>query len=150
MTVQSHIKVRGFHDLADEAVISLLVASGYVYAQFGAICDQYGITHDQFNVLRILRGVYPDGHPRYEIIQRLINKAPDVTRLLDRLERAGYVERVRSEADRRLSISRITKAGLTLLNDIEPHRLAMHKRVTSRMTDADKRELARLCSLIVP
>src|SRR5215204_2537155 len=57
------------------------------------VCRKHGVTHDQYNILRILRGVHPTGHPRCEITKRLISRAPDVTRLLDRLVRQGLVER---------------------------------------------------------
>src|SRR3712207_9311666 len=89
MTVQSQIKLRRFASLTDQAVLSMLVATGHLYARLDEICGRHGVTTDQFNILRILRGVYPDGHPRYEIAQRMINRLPDVTRFLDRLEQIG-------------------------------------------------------------
>ena len=150
MSVQSQIKVRRFASLTDQAIVSMLVATGYLYARLGEICGRHGVTTDQFNILRILRGVYPDGHPRYEIAERMINRSPDVTRFLDRLERQGLVERVRSAEDRRLSISRITTTGLEVLKAIQPELDAMHRELTARLTEDDLRDLARICGLLVP
>ena len=150
MSVQSQIKVRRFQSLTDQAILSMLVATGHLYARLGEICGRQGVTTDQFNILRILRGVYPDGHPRYEIANRMINRTADVTRFIDRLERQGLIERTRSDVDRRLSISRITPAGLEVLKAIQPELETMHRELTARLTEDDLRHLARICGLMVP
>jgi DNA-binding MarR family transcriptional regulator len=72
---------------------------------------QYGITDTQYNVLRILRGAGPEGLCRNEVRDRMIAQVPDVTRLLDRLEFVGLVERKRSVEDRRQVATRITEIG---------------------------------------
>ena len=131
---------------AEQAMVSLLMVAGRVQQALGDVCAARGITHDQYNVLRILRGVHPEGHPRYEIAQRLISRAPDVTRLLDRLEVQGLVERVRSAEDRRLSLSRITDHGLAVLEDLDPDVLAVHESVAAPLSAAERRQLVRLCS----
>jgi DNA-binding MarR family transcriptional regulator len=131
--------------LAEQAMVSLLVAAGRIQQALNDVCAGYGITHDQYNVLRILRGVHPGGHPRYEIAERLINRAPDVTRLLDRLEGGGLVERVRTAEDRRLSVSRITPAGLALLDAMAPDIAGVHAHFADALSQADQRTLIRLC-----
>jgi DNA-binding MarR family transcriptional regulator len=150
MPVSDRIKQRGFASAAEEALLSMQAATGYLYLLFGRICDRHGITPDQYNVLRILRGVHPEGHPRYEIADRLLNPGTNVTRLLDRLEREGLVERLRTEEDRRLSISRITQAGLDVLTAIEPERRAMRDELARRLSEGDLRDLARICNTMVP
>lgn len=150
MTLQSRLKLRTLPDLTNQAILSMLVATGYLYARLEEICERHGITHDQFNILRILRGAYPDGHPRYEIAQRLINRSPDVTRFMQRLERQDLIEKVRSNEDKRLSISRITPKGLGVLKAIQPELDAMHRELTARLTENDLRDLARICGLLVP
>src|SRR5262245_54731274 len=80
-----------FKSPVDDAVLNLLVAAGYVQAQIDRACEEFDITRGQYNVLRILRGAGEEGHPRYEITERMIEKAPDVTRLIDRLEKQGLV-----------------------------------------------------------
>ena len=150
MSVRSRIKQSRFQSVAHEAMIGVQVAAAYWEQRVGDLFARYGVTLDQYNVLRILRGAHPDGHPRYEIIDRLIRRAPDVTRLLDRLERQGLVERVRSREDRRLSITRITEKGIALLDAIEPERRAIQDEVAGRLPEADLRELARLTNALVP
>ena len=150
MSVRERLKQsKGFETIAHEAVVGLQVAAAYVEQLFGDVCAEHGITLDQFNVLRILRGARPGGHPRYEIADRLVRRSPDVTRLLDRLERMKLIERVRSTEDRRLSISRITKRGLDILEAIEPKRMEMQHHVVRNLSTDELRELSRVCDAIV-
>ena len=81
------------------------------------VLKPYDLTETQYNVLRILRGSGEAGLPCSEIGNRLITHDPDVTRLVDRLERRGLVARARESADRRVVTVRITPAGLPLLTD---------------------------------
>ena len=150
MSVRTRIKQAKYESLGLEAVLAIQVTAAYYEQLMSELLGRYGITIEQYNVLRILRGVHPNGHPRYEISERLIRRAPDVTRLLDRLEREGLIERVRDDNDRRLSITRITKTGLTLLDEIEPERLTQQNEVTTRVSDADLRHLVRICNQLVP
>jgi DNA-binding MarR family transcriptional regulator len=71
-----------------------------------------GLSQSQFNVLRILRGARPGALPAGKIAERMVNRDPDLTRLLDRLEAAGLVEKSRDSVDRRVVNVRITNAGL--------------------------------------
>src|SRR6476660_7789469 len=77
------------------------------------------LTLHQYNVLRILRGSYPEGLPSGEIANRMIARDPDVTRLVDRLERRGLVTRGRRHEDRRVVEVRITDKGQTLLRSLD-------------------------------
>jgi DNA-binding MarR family transcriptional regulator len=74
----------------------------------------------QYNVLRILRGAEPGGRTCGEIGERMIAREPDVTRLLERMEKAALIERTRDSTDRRVVVTRITSAGLKLLDAMEP------------------------------
>jgi DNA-binding MarR family transcriptional regulator len=149
MSIREKLHQRQFENSAQEAILSLLFAAGNVRQALGEVCAAHGITHDQYNVLRILRGVHPNGHPRYEIAARLIERAPDVTRLLDRLERQGLIERTRSDEDRRLSLSRITADGLHLLDAMAPEILAVHERYAGNLTEVERQELVRLCGCLL-
>jgi DNA-binding MarR family transcriptional regulator len=142
----AHMTTRRPASPAQQAIVAVLRLAGHVQRALGDVCGGYGITHDQYNVLRILRGVHPDGHPRYEIAQRLISRAPDVTRMLDRLERLELIERVRSAEDRRLSLSRITAAGLALLETMESEIRGVHEHFAGALGTAERLELARLCA----
>ena len=147
-TLRQRIKQRRFDSPAHEAMLNLLVASGHVRQLVDAACEAHGITQAQYNVLRILRGAHPGGYPRGEIGGRMVERAPDVTRLIDRLERRKLAERARSAADRRQSITRITLAGLDLLRRMDPILRAIHRRLAARLSPRDVRELSRICELL--
>jgi DNA-binding MarR family transcriptional regulator len=150
MAIRERIQQRRFPSLAAEAVISLLVAADHCDQAVAPVWEQHGITADQYNVLRILRGAHPDGHPRNEVARRMIHRAPDVTRMLDRLVRQGLVRRQRNPADRRESIATISDAGLALLARIDPDVNATQATVTSSLSERELRELVRLCDALVP
>jgi DNA-binding MarR family transcriptional regulator len=79
-----------------------------------------------------------------------MRRSPDVTRLVDRLVGQGLVDRTPGEDDRRLSIARVTAAGLDLLRAIDPEMEALMAELTAALSERDKRELARLCDALVP
>jgi DNA-binding MarR family transcriptional regulator len=143
--LSKRIQQNRFESPSQEAVLNLFVAADYLREKLEAVCAQFNITPGQYNVLRILRGAYPNGHSRCEILQRTIERAPDITRLVDRLEVNGLVERDRSETDRRLSISRITKEGLDLIQQMEPAMQELHNHFANRVSLRDCRELSRIC-----
>jgi DNA-binding MarR family transcriptional regulator len=134
--------------LASDALTSLLVAAGRVTRELEAACQTQGITHDQFNVLRILRAAAPAGHSRGELSQRLTSRAPDVTRMLDRLERRGLVSRSSTPDNRRLSIARITDEGSSVLAHLEPAIERIQSAFTVSYSWADMRELKRLATAL--
>jgi DNA-binding MarR family transcriptional regulator len=97
----------------------------------------------QYNVLRILRGTL-DGMPCGEIASRMITRDPDITRLLDRLEKRGLISRCRETKDRRLVMARITKDGLELLAHIDEPVEEAHRRQLGHMGKEQLRALAEL------
>ncbi len=128
-----------------EALLNLYVASHLLKNETEKICSKYGITTGQYNVLRILNGVYPEGHPRCEIITRMIEKASDITRLIDRLEKQNLVERDRTADDRRKSITRISKKGINLLIKINPELDGMNKTLEKKLTTKEAKEFSLYC-----
>lgn len=146
--LRRRIKQAKFESPVQEAMLNLLVAAGHIRQMTDEVCAEHGITSGQYNALRILRGAHPDGYPRCEIAARMVERAPDVTRLIDRLERRGLVERARTPRDRRLSITRITRAGLDLLKRLDPRIADIQRRFAARMTAKDLRELSRLCEQV--
>ena len=143
--LKNRIKQDRFENPVQEVLLNLLVAAGHVRERLDRVFASYEITHQQYNVLRILKGKHPEGYPRCEISNRMIEKAPDVTRLIDRLEQQGLVERARSQEDRRLSITRITRAGLRLLDSLQPHVEEVLAYFAERVSLRDRRELSRIC-----
>src|SRR6202166_638342 len=88
-----------FESPVQEAFLNVLAAADHLRAQTERLCAEVGLSASQYNVLRILRGVHPEGHSRCEIARRMIERAPDVTRLVDRLEKRGWGERESSERE---------------------------------------------------
>jgi DNA-binding MarR family transcriptional regulator len=143
--LKRRIKQAKFDSPVQEAMLNLMVASDFVREQIDRICAAHGLTRGQYNVLRILKGIYPEGHPRCEIAGRMLERAPDVTRLVDRLEKQGLAERDRSETDRRHSITRITKRGLALMDELNMEVGELFKLFGVKLTRRDARELSRIC-----
>jgi DNA-binding MarR family transcriptional regulator len=135
-------------DVREEALVNLLLAGAWLEERLDRALAPLGITHAQYNVLRILRGVHPDGHPRCEISRRMIDRAPDVTRLIDRLKKRGLVERARGTDDRRHSITRVTRKGLELLAQATRAFDDIERETSERLTRADQKVLSRLCEAL--
>jgi len=148
-TLHKRVKQREFESLRQEATVHLLVTAAHYRQVLNDICREFGITHDQYNILRILKGVYPEGHPRYEIIDRMIERRPDVTRLLDRLEKRGLVSRKTSSEDRRLSIAVITEKGLNLLNEMHPHFVKAANSFTRKLSDKKLKRFSEICNKLL-
>ncbi|MDX1502259.1 MAG: MarR family transcriptional regulator, partial [Thermoanaerobaculia bacterium] len=135
-----------------EAFLTLLRTAHEFERALAAFLAPHGLTATQYNVLRILRGARPEALPCRTVGARMVAPVPDVTRLLDRLERAGWVERRRDAADRRVVTARITPAGLDLLAALDEPLAAWHRRTLggldaaglTRLTDLLKRARAGL------
>jgi DNA-binding MarR family transcriptional regulator len=134
-----------FESPAHEAALNLLVAAGHLHDQAARLLAEHDLTLTQYNVLRILKGIHPQGHARCEIARRLIDRAPDLTRMIDRLGRRGLVERARSDRDRRQSITRITRRGIEMVERLAPAAAALHRVVSRRLTRPEVAALSRLC-----
>ena len=91
-----------------------------------ALFKAHGLTQAQFNVLRILRGAPEEGLPTAEVGARLVNRLPDVTRLVDRMEASGLVQRRRSTEDRRVVIVTLTAGGKALVDSLDDPVLELH------------------------
>lgn len=118
--LQQEIKQgRPFRSKAQEATVAILRTADVVRRRLAAVVEAHGITLQQHNVLRILRGARPGPLAAQEIGDRLIEQTPGVTRLLDRLEAKGWVRRERSSEDRRLVLTWITDSGMHLLSGMD-------------------------------
>jgi DNA-binding MarR family transcriptional regulator len=136
---------RPFKSLEEEAHLNIQRTAALLEHTFETALKPHGITGTQYNVLRILRGSEPDGLCRNEIGQRLVRQVPDVTRLLDRLEEAKLISRHRGGQDRRYVTTRITKAGLNLLEQVDGEICAIHR---DQLGHLEQPELRQLISLL--
>lgn len=131
-----------------EALLAVMLANATLDAMMDEAFEGSGITQPQYNVLRILNGAYPAAYPRGEIARRMVRRAPDLTRMLDRLVRMGLVERTRGEHDHRQSLARITESGRTLLERLRPKVQHMNQILGKRMSQDDARRLVELLEKI--
>jgi DNA-binding MarR family transcriptional regulator len=146
--LKRRLKQERFHSPQQEALLSVGVAAGAINDLVDGVCERHGLTRSQYNVLRILRGAQPDGHSRCEVACRMVERAPDITRLVDRLQARGLVRRSRGGSDQRQAIARITPKGLKLLESIQPELDAQTASRFHKLSDKDCHELSRLCALI--
>src|SRR5258708_35237421 len=110
---------RPFVSLEQEVYLSILRTASELSYAVDQFFRPFDITPSQYNVLRILRGAGADGLCRNEISERMVTATPDMSRLLDRMERAGWVTRERAEDDRRQVSTYITKSGMELLETLQ-------------------------------
>jgi len=133
-----------FRSPAHEAALGILRTADVVRQAAARIVEPAGVTLQQYNVLRILRGAGAEGLPTLTIAERMIERSPGVTRLIDRLERAGLVARERGEEDRRQVLCRITPAGLKLLAGIDETVDGADGNVVGGLSRAELQRLIRL------
>jgi DNA-binding MarR family transcriptional regulator len=130
-----------------DAAVSILRSADYLNRFCSPVFDQHSITSQQFNVLRILRGAGTGGLPTLDIAERMIEQAPGITRLLDRLEGKKFVRRERPPDNRRQVLCYITKAGLDLLQELDtPFRNKVNQAM-HRLDESEIEELIRLLEL---
>jgi DNA-binding MarR family transcriptional regulator len=140
-------QTRPFSSLEQEAFLSLGRTWSILEHGMLEALKPHGITPTQYNVLRILRGAGGPGLCRSEVMERMIARVPDATRLLDRMESAGLIERHRDVNDRRFVNTRITKEGLRLLKELDTAVTTLHERQFTALGDHDLKRLIELLEL---
>jgi DNA-binding MarR family transcriptional regulator len=110
---------QNFRSREQQAVLGLLRTADAIKRSLAHVVEPHGITPQQYNVLRILRGAGSDGLPTLTIGERMVEQTPGVTRLIDRLERKGLVVRTPCPKDRRRVFCQITAKGLGLLDELD-------------------------------
>ncbi len=144
-TLQEEIRQRKpFGSAEEEAMLSIARTAAVLDHAAAEMLKKHGLTPTQYNALRILRGAGAEGLCRNEIRDRLIARVPDATRLLDRLEETGLVTRSREGEDRRFVLSRITRAGLDLLAQLDPEVAAANRRLLGHLSPGKLRTLIDL------
>lgn len=118
-------------------VYDILRTAGSLRRLYADLFDEHGITFQQYNVVRILRGAGPGGLPTLEIVNRMIDQAPGITRLLDRLERKQLIRRERPANNRRKVICYVTEKGLDLLRAMDKPTQERVRAAVGRLSDAE-------------
>jgi DNA-binding MarR family transcriptional regulator len=148
-TLQDEIKqTRPFRSSAEEVVVSVLRTAAVMQRHLAQVVEAHGITIQQYNVLRILRGAGDSGMPTLAIRDRMVEEAAGITRLLDKLETAGHVIRQRSTPDRRQVLCHITPKGNDLIAALDVPMDAANKRAGSMLDDMERVQLVELLGAI--
>jgi DNA-binding MarR family transcriptional regulator len=136
-------KKRPFESPEQEAALSVLRAGDQLQIRFTRLFREHGLTPSQYNVLRILRG---EGKPLpiLEIASRTITVVPGITGLIDRLEQAGFVSRLRCKNDRRVTYVALTDHGVTTLAALDEPLLALHRKLLGHLSQGELQDLIRL------
>ena len=135
------------HSRQQDAVVSILRTANYLLRFCSPVFNQHGITWQQYNVLRILRGAGLGGLPTLDIAERMIEQAPGITRLLDRLEAKKLVRRERPSDNRRQVLCYLTKPGLDLLRELDTPVRNKDNQALRRLNESEIEELIRLLEL---
>ncbi len=144
MKLSELIRQERFRSASQEAMLNVLVTSSWILGELAATMAPYGITPVQYNVLRILRGSHPDALTCSALGQRLLDRTPDVTRLLNRLARHGLISRARAQHDRRVVEVGITGEGLALLDRMHDDIVAVERRLMHHLSPDEHRHLTGL------
>ena len=137
-----------FESLYQEAHLSIARTQAVLDDAFEQLLRPYGVSAAQYNVLRILRGAPHDGLCRNEVRDRMLTRMPDVTRMLDRMEHAGWITRTRSTEDRRLVTTQLTPEGRALVDSLDEPVAEEHRRRFGHLGDAQLRTLVELLALV--
>jgi DNA-binding MarR family transcriptional regulator len=144
--IQTEIRItRPLDSLQTEAFLNIQRTAMILLGDIQEALKPFGLTNSQYNVLRILRGAGPNGLPSGEIGERMVTRDPDVTRLIDRMSKAGLVNRDRSTHDRRVVRVSITESGLEILSRLDPAIREAHER---QFRNLSEEQLPVLISLL--
>ena len=147
--LQAELKQRKpFRSPQQEGAIGLVRTADLIRRLFTRVVEPHGITAQQYNVLRILRGAGPAGLPTLEIAERMIEQTPGITRLLDRLEAKALVERERCPTDRRQVLCEISRRGLDLLARLDGPVARAEDETLGKLSRQDLGHLIRILDAI--
>ena len=150
LTVLSdRIKQTKFESAGQEAILSILICADHFREDLNDICLKENISLKQFNILRILKGVFPDGYARCDISNRMVERAPDTTRIIDRLVKCGLVSRDKSPDDLRQSIAKITEEGINLLKKLSIKVKEYNTNFESKISTEKCEDISSICDQIM-
>lgn len=144
-SLQKQLKKKHPFEVPQEEVnLNIQRTYGVLMGPVGKLLKEHKLSAPLYNILRILRGVGADGLPCSQIGERMVTREPDVTRLVDRLLKAGWVQRERSAEDRRVVSVKLTASGKKLVNKLDEPMTNLHRETLGHLTKAEMKELNRL------
>jgi DNA-binding MarR family transcriptional regulator len=144
MKIEELIQQKKFLHNGHKAIINLIYTYHWLSKQMEDVFDSFQITQQQFNVLRILRGRFPNSATAGEVKEVMLDKSPDLTRLCDRLLKKKWIERATNEKNRRQIFLKITQEGLDLLEMIDNQML----KLSENFKNLSEQEFEQLSELL--
>lgn len=141
-------QTRPFASPREEAGLGIRRTAEVLRQRMEPLFESHGLTGQQYNVLRILRGALPEPLPTMEIADRMLEKTPGITRLLDRLQEKGLVQQERRSDDRRCILRSITPAGLELLGALDEPVARANVEILGTLTDEQTEQLIQTLDVI--
>jgi DNA-binding MarR family transcriptional regulator len=145
--IQSEIKQTKPLTPEQEVLLTIQRTADAFERRVAELLKPHGISGTQYNVLRILRGAGKDGLPCGMIAERMVTRDPDITRLLDRLDKMGFIGRERSVKDRRVVTTTISEAGMKLLKQLDKPVQDLGFSLVRNLSKAQMQELVELLDL---
>jgi len=144
LTVRAPSRRRHFDSPQQEVFLSLWRTYDRLRLLEDQLFGEYGLTPQQYNALRLLRAAHPKKIPTLSVAARLVSRAPDITRLLDKLEERGLIERERPENNRRRVLVGVTDAGRAMLSELNAEVRQCHQRQLGHLDGAEMNALVEL------
>ena len=119
MSLKKEILTKGFFSEEEKTFVNLIHTAAYFESEFSHFIKEFGLSPQQYNVLRILRGQSPNAILGGDLQKRMLHKMSNATRLVDKLEEKGFVDRIKNENDQLQMLVSITKLGLDLLSNLD-------------------------------
>lgn len=127
MSLKDDIQAKGFHSEQEKSFVNLIYTAALFEANFNKFIKPFGLSSQQYNVLRILRGQFPNSMSSGDLLSRMIHKMSNVSRLVNKLVEKGYVIRVVNANDKRNILVSITDLGLRFVTDLDKEVAAFQK-----------------------
>ena len=128
LSLKKDIQSKGFHSEQEKLSVNLILTAAYFESKFTHFIKDFGVSPQQYNVLRILRGQVPNSIASGELQSRMLHKMSNATRLVDKLIEKGFAVRVKNEKDKRVVLVSISASGLELLAQLDEQVYAFNER----------------------
>ena len=142
-SLEEEIQQSSFANEHIKANLNVLFTANWLYNKISSILKPYNLTHEQFNVLRILRGSHPRSMCQKDILGRMISPSSNVTLIIKKLVEKEMISVLQSDSDRREYVINIKKKGLDLLKELDKH-LENQKEYVSKLSETDAKQLNKL------
>ena len=143
MGIEKDIHQNKFRDSKQKAMVNLLYTYGWTMERIKTFLNNSGITHQQYNILRILRGSFPDPLSTLQIRERMLDRMSDTSRIVDRLVSKGLVKKTQCSKDKRLVDVVIADKGQKLLKKLDSEQDRMDQ-IMKNLTEKDAEMLSNL------